>query len=105
MSTESRKLITTLIIVASVLLTPIAVKQAYTMRGYWAFGGEWFLIPLGLLIAQFWKDVASTMTEEMDKKRGPYLRATGQGPNTNLPRSSVSHGALDLKRRHNREVT
>lgn len=71
MSTESRKLITTLIIVASVLLTPIAVKQAYTMRGYWAFGGEWFLIPLGLLVAQFWKDVASTMTEEMDKKKRP----------------------------------
>lgn len=71
MSTESRKLITTLIIVASALLTPVAVQQAYTMRGYWAFGGEWFLIPLGLLIAQFWKDVASTMTEEMDKKKRP----------------------------------
>ena len=41
------------------------------MRGYWAFGGEWFLIPLGLLIAQFWKDIASTMTEEMDKKKRP----------------------------------
>jgi hypothetical protein len=84
-STKSRKLITTLIIVASVLLTPAAVKQAYTMRGYWAFGGEWFLIPLGLLIAQFWKDVASTMTEEMDKKNRP------------LPLQQVRGQAKDLR--------
>jgi len=87
-STKSRKLITTLIIVASVLLTPIAVKQAYKMRGYWAFGGEWFLIPLGLLIAQFWKDVASTMTEEMDKKKRP------------LPAVNRVKAKPNLKRRH-----
>lgn len=91
MSTESRKLITTLIIVASVLLTPVAVKQAYTMRGYWAFGGEWFLIPLGLLIAQFWK---------MDKKKRPLPAGNRVKAKPKLPRSSVSHGALDLKRRH-----
>lgn len=102
---KHRELIARLIVAASVILTPAAIKQAYATRGYWAVGGEWFLIPLGLLIAQFWKDVASTMTEEMDKKRGPYLRATGQGPNTNLPRSSVSHGALDHKRRRRGEVT
>lgn len=63
MSTESRKLITTLIFVASVLLTPAAIKQAYATRGYWAVGGEWMLIPLGLLVSWFWMDVTQTASK------------------------------------------
>ena len=99
---KRREMIARLIVAASVILTPAAIKQAYATRGYWAVGGEWFLIPLGLLIAQFWKDVASTMTDEMDKKKRPLPAVNRVKAKPKLTNSSVSHGALDLKRRRDR---
>ncbi len=33
------------------VLTPIAIRAAYAARRYFAVGGEYFLIPLALLIA------------------------------------------------------
>ncbi len=60
---KHREMIARLIVAASVILTPAAIKQAYATRGYWAVGGEWLLIPLGLLIAWLWMDVTQTVSE------------------------------------------
>lgn len=39
------------IIAVAFLLTPIAVEQAYEARQALHFGGEWLLVPLGILLS------------------------------------------------------
>lgn len=60
---KHREMIARLIVAVSIILTPAAIKQAYATRGYWAVGGEWLLIPVGLLIAWLWMDVTQTVSE------------------------------------------
>ena len=38
------------------LLTPIAVHSAFQSRSYFAFGSEWLVLPLLLLIKMFVED-------------------------------------------------
>jgi hypothetical protein len=33
------------------ILTPVAIRSAYTARGYFAIGGEYLVLPLALLVA------------------------------------------------------
>lgn len=39
-------------IVTGLILTEVAVRSAYSIRGYWAYGGEWMVLPLTLMIAE-----------------------------------------------------
>lgn len=48
------------------LITPTAIKYAGEQRGYLAFGGEFLIIPLFLLLALMW-DQAKDMIEEIKK--------------------------------------
>ena len=50
---KTRRIIAAMPVLVSVILTPAAVRHAYEVRGGWAFGGEWLLIPLGLMVAWF----------------------------------------------------
>ena len=48
------------LIVISILLTPNAVKAAYEMREGFYIGGEWFLVPVAVLmglVADSFKDL------------------------------------------------
>jgi len=50
---KTRHYIALTIIAISVLATPAAIEEAYRFRGYEAFGGEYMLIPAGIVIAVF----------------------------------------------------
>lgn len=39
------------IILASMMVTPFSIVAAYQLRGYKAYGGEYLVIPLGILLA------------------------------------------------------
>lgn len=39
-----------IVLIATIILTPIAIKYATAVRGYEAFGGEYLVPVLGLLI-------------------------------------------------------
>ncbi len=53
-----------LIILAAVMLTPVAIRYATTVRGYAAFGGEYLIPIIGLILAM----VIDTIYEEGGKK-------------------------------------
>lgn len=57
-------------IVAGLVLTEISVKAAYEQRGYLAYGGEWFTLPLVLMAVEMARNVCDTIrflfTEESD---------------------------------------
>ncbi len=48
-------------IVAGLILTEVAVKSAYTTRGYLAYGGEWLTLPLILMLAEVARSVSDTI--------------------------------------------
>ena len=39
-------------IVAGLILKEVAVKSAYEARGYLAYGGEWLILPLILMLVE-----------------------------------------------------
>lgn len=39
-------------IVVGLILTEVEVKSAYETRGYLAYGGEWMIMPLILMLAE-----------------------------------------------------
>ena len=54
-----------LVIIATIILTPIAIKYATTVRGYEAVGGEYFIPILGLAIIL----VLETILEESEVRK------------------------------------
>lgn len=45
------------------ILTPFAIRFAYMERGYFAIGGEWFVLPLILLAAVLRKEIKEFIKE------------------------------------------
>ena len=54
-----------LVIIATIILTPMAIKYATAVRGYDAIGGEYLIPIIGLLIVLIIEDVY----QESEKKR------------------------------------
>lgn len=54
-----------LIIIATIILTPIAIKYATAVRGYEAVGGEYFIPLLGLVIIM----IIETIYEESKQQK------------------------------------
>lgn len=48
-------------IVIGLILTEVAVKSAYTTRGYLAYGGEWLTLPLILMLAKAARSVGDVI--------------------------------------------
>ena len=59
------RVIEILIIIATIILTPIAIKYAIATRGYEAVGGEYLLPILALIIIL----IIETIYEESEEKR------------------------------------
>lgn len=56
-----------LVIIATIILTPLAISYAYQLRGYEAFGGEYLILLLGLAIVM----IIDTIYEESKiRKKG-----------------------------------
>ena len=53
-----------LVIIATIILTPIAIKYATAVRGYEAVGGEYLIPMLGLVIIM----IIETIYEESEKR-------------------------------------
>jgi hypothetical protein len=59
------------------MLTPVAIRSAYAARGYFAIGGEYFIIPLMLLVAMLIDELKASMnvfaasTKENDMSADP----------------------------------
>jgi len=51
MKYKVRYITAALLVIISIAFTLWAISYAYEFRGYKAFGGEYFLIPLGLFFA------------------------------------------------------
>lgn len=59
------RIIELLIIIASIVLTTLAINYANRTRGYHAFGGEYLILILGLLAVL----VIETVYEESENKK------------------------------------
>ena len=55
------------IIMLAVLATPQMIINAYQTRGYYAVGGEWFIIPFVLLLVYAMPPTLITFTKEGNK--------------------------------------
>ncbi len=53
-----------IVILGTIILTPMAIKYATTIRGYKAIGGEYFIPLLGLLLIM----IIETAYEEIKQK-------------------------------------
>ncbi len=56
-----------LVIIATIILTPIAIKYATATREYEAVGGEYFILLLGLVIIMI---IETIYEESKTKKKG-----------------------------------
>ena len=57
-----------LVIIATIILTPIAIKYATAVRGYEAVGGEYLIPLLGLVIIM----VIETIYQESEAKKNEH---------------------------------
>ncbi len=57
-----------LIILATIILTPLAIKYATAIRGYEAVGGEYLIPILGLIIVM----IIETIYEESENKKNEH---------------------------------
>lgn len=48
-------------IVTGLILTEVSVKIAYAERGYIAYGGEWLIFPLVLMIVEMVRSIGKTV--------------------------------------------
>lgn len=55
-----------IVFIATLILTPIAINYANALRGHQAFGGEYLVPVLGLLIIL----IIETIYEESENKKG-----------------------------------
>ncbi len=51
MKMKARYIAAALTVAASAAVTPLCIDAAYRARGYEAVGGEWLVIPLGIILA------------------------------------------------------
>jgi len=51
MKIKIRDVLALLFAIGSMIITPFAVAHAYEFRGYMAFGGEYLVFPMGLVLA------------------------------------------------------
>ena len=42
------------------LITPLAVYNAYQTRGYFAFGSEWLVLPLLIMLGKFFTNIVKS---------------------------------------------
>jgi hypothetical protein len=52
-----------LLIIIGLVFTAISVKAAYIERGYWAIGGEYFVLPVLLMGAEIVRGIADEISE------------------------------------------
>ena len=69
MKIKYRYIVAALIIIASILLTPVCIEAAYQFRGYKAYGGEYIIIPLGLMIAVVFLELAKEWDAYISRRR------------------------------------
>ncbi len=62
------RVIEILVIIATIVLTPIAIKYANAVRGYEAVGGEYLIPLLGLVIIM----IIETIYEESEAKKNEH---------------------------------
>lgn len=63
---KARYLIALFIVFVSIVTTPFFIELAYQERGYQAIGGEYMIIPFGIVLAAAVLSVAS----DIEKARG-----------------------------------
>lgn len=59
------RILDVVVIISSIILTPMAINYAKSMRGYEAVGGEYLIPILGLLIVM----ITETIYEEIENRR------------------------------------
>lgn len=76
MKLKIRHIIAALLVIASIALTPASIEAAYQFRGYEAYGGEYLIIPLGIILALVVLQVAKVwdlfITEQTHDKLAKY---------------------------------
>lgn len=60
MKMKARYIAAALMVAASAAVTPLCIDAAYQARGYEAVGGEWLVIPLGIILAFLILEAAKT---------------------------------------------
>lgn len=58
MKLKIRYIAAALFVIASIASTPVCIESAYQFRGYKAYGGEYLIIPLGVLLAVVTLEIA-----------------------------------------------
>ena len=71
------RIIELVIIIATIVLTPMAIKYATAVRGYEAVGGE-YLLPIFALVIIL---IIETIYEESEEKRKQQCRGGKHGKN------------------------
>ena len=67
-------------IVVGLVLTKVAVEMAYAERGYIAYGGEWFILPLVLMAVEIERNLGHIlryllgMEEKYESRRNHRVR-------------------------------
>ena len=67
------RIIEILIIILSVILTIKAIRYANIVRGYKGYGGEYLILPLGLIIVLLIEDFIEYLEEE-NRKHGKHRK-------------------------------
>jgi len=60
---KRRYITAALVIGASIVITPACIEAAYQFRGYKALGGEYLIVPLGMLLAVVILEIARLRDE------------------------------------------
>ncbi len=61
MKIKKRYIAAALTVAVSAAVTPLCIDTAYRARGYEAVGGEWLVIPLGIILALFILEAAKAL--------------------------------------------
>ena len=68
------RILQTVVIVASVVLTKVAINYAYLERGYDAVGGEYFIPLLGLIVVWIIEEIYKYSERRRKQKHGKRRR-------------------------------